>query len=1127
MDVDIADFFPLYPSQDDKHIQGILASKAEFQEVASHKKEKVIKEEGKTFYFNHQKSFRRFMQVYNTCFLYGETGIGKTGSFSILARYFQARPHLGIRRAIFITSNDLLKDELKRQLRVQYKAENGQEDENLRRRKGNFFQITTYRAFAGQLKSKFYINNTWAYDALINYYDHSLIFVDEVHKIRKENNEEEDKEKKLVNIVETRKIFHDFFHRLKFSKIILSSGTPMINDPKEIVDLFNLILPLDKQIPKDFDFDNATLESLQPYFNGRICYVKALDTIINRVVKGEVIVKDKVPIKVFKTEMSKFQYDAYRGFRGDKDEVVDEGDDDEKPSYDVESADNFISKSRQAATFVFPNGKLAQFNEYFESERVGQPGKGKRDQVNSFIRYNPKKAFFDYLIEELRFNKEEKKEFNDLTSEEKVHYFVTKVKSEDKLKAIRKLSCVFAKAIEIDLKSPGCAFANDVHTKASGVLVFAKILELFGYSPFEEMVSPIIQEKGESKIKPSFKPALRYAVLTSETPNVLKNFMLEVWNHPDNYDGRYIKMFITSPTGDTGINLNHVRRIYSFPSPWNLSSQHQTDTRAIRATSHNVLLSKLGIEKVDVDIYYFYASGPNGEETVGLKMYKDAAIKDLKIKKIESVMKRLAYNGLFDQERNQIKGLVDEDYKIVTDYSNYDTLYADDLIFKCSQDLEALFRKRGYYHLYEIKELLNSYRSNIILRTLSQYIGTQRVILNSLNFPCILRVNNDIYTLSNDFKTTTSSFAGLGFYNDLVLTQEVKVDTFKVSEERVQKIASSFFATKGWEEEKKIHREIDNLVNSPPELIALLEESISLQASSSSPPLAAKVMLERFKFAWYRCNDLSDEVKVTKGKKGEGARKVKDMLTEEEKKDNDNGNIYFHIMLSYFSTKEAGFIDSIRNPKLKLMKYRDPKDGKWKMFDNVADYTPYNNFVQKYQNYYLSKYEPVYCIVSHSTDRNKLRIVDTCKREVRGKVDRSEEDARIHSKGRIIGTYYTEDIIDAIYNCAPDTILKKYIKRGEALAKKDDRVDTLLNQAQYKGTLAERGKFKYNPSNTYSLERKKFRLGFYDTHINDNKATIDKILINILFDIGHVVDFGLTNERLNTNPIKIEREYCQ
>jgi len=68
---------------------------------------------------------------------------------------------------------------------------------------------------------------------------------------------------------------HVLFHTVKRSKKILTTATPMVDKPSEIVPLMNLILPYNLQDSNDptnlqfqpkFDFKNATLEQLIPYF---------------------------------------------------------------------------------------------------------------------------------------------------------------------------------------------------------------------------------------------------------------------------------------------------------------------------------------------------------------------------------------------------------------------------------------------------------------------------------------------------------------------------------------------------------------------------------------------------------------------------------------------------------------------------------------------------------------------------------------------------------------------------------------------------------------------------------------------------------------------------------------------
>jgi hypothetical protein len=136
------------------------------------------------------------------------------------------------------------------------------------------------------------------------------------------------------------------------------------------------------------------------------------------------------------------------------------------------------------------------------------------------------------------------------------------------------------------------------------------------------------------------------------------------------------------------------------------------------------------------------------------------------------------------------------------------------------------------------------------------------------------------------------------------------------------------------------------------------------------------------------------------------------------------------------------------------------------------------------------------------------------------------EDARLTSKGRLLKSYPTEDIIDAIYNCAPNDLLEEYKNIARKIVSKGGKVneeilDKNLNQKQYRANLSERSKFKYAPENNYNLDRKLFRLGFYNKHIKDKKDVINNVLLKLLKDSNHILDWGLTEVTYGGRPKKV------
>ena len=97
-------------------------------------------------------------------------------------------------------------------------------------------------------------------DEIRDKFSNCIFVIDEVHNLR--NNPDDPDTRGTSTMYEA---FHKIFHLAVGTKIILASATPMINSAADIVNIMNLILPEDQQLPQKGDYANATLEQMSPY----------------------------------------------------------------------------------------------------------------------------------------------------------------------------------------------------------------------------------------------------------------------------------------------------------------------------------------------------------------------------------------------------------------------------------------------------------------------------------------------------------------------------------------------------------------------------------------------------------------------------------------------------------------------------------------------------------------------------------------------------------------------------------------------------------------------------------------------------------------------------------------------
>ena len=402
--IELDDLVYDYPKYNEEEIQTEITRKFEFLELAGLRSEPVPK---RGQLYRHQKLFLRLMRQYDSQLVMSETGTGKLCQYVGTIQYYKMLADTldGVRRlleeseikvsdplslkpqykrAYVLVKGQSLIDETKNQILckctdgeyitpqiLNSKTETARK-QNITRSISKFYTITTYGVFAKELFEK-------SDEQLRNEFDNCIFVVDEVHNIKDDKSGGQIRYSSIGNkyyvqirknrrtqkveehIIENRLIYDQLwrlFHLVKPRKVMLLSATPSINDPSEIGPRLNLILPADRQIPEDVNWNTVTLDYLEPYFRGLISFVRALDTGAIPIYQGKAIQAEysinpenknspKVPaqIVIYATEMAEKQLKVYDQAVANPLSLRPESD---KP-------EAFDDLKRQAANFVFPD----------------------------------------------------------------------------------------------------------------------------------------------------------------------------------------------------------------------------------------------------------------------------------------------------------------------------------------------------------------------------------------------------------------------------------------------------------------------------------------------------------------------------------------------------------------------------------------------------------------------------------------------------------------------------------------------------------------------------------------------------------------------------------------------------
>ena len=643
---------------------------------------------------------------------------------------------------------------------------------NISRSINTNYTILSYGALASSIKDL-------SDQDIVNKYSGCFYVVDEAHNLVNSG---------IDHRNETNSIYyqlHRFFHVIKRSKIAVCSATPMINDVKEIVPIMNLVLPLDNQMPYNVDYRYVTLSQVEPYFRGKITFVRALDTGV-RVENRGIPLFDKTPghplvytidvprdknlatplhdgmnppltvqktiasqIKVWAKYMEPFQEKIYDKTT-DKSQVIDLAELD-NPTTDKNAVhhNEFFS-----SCFVFPDGSFGgQVSKNREPEESG---------LGKYI-YSPGNDIYEFR---------DPPDF--MFWPERGHHttFESWIYNNGNLDNLRKLSCKFAAILELEINQPGCSFIYSEFIVGGTAIMLCMCFKAFGYEFYNDTISAFVTNKndesvcieGKRTLRTNFVPKRRIFFLNPAAKTKIDS-ALELFSSRENKDGQYISKVIGSRISRDGINLYNCLRFHALLPSWHPAGRKQSENRIFRSVSHDYLIEaereRLGNPNADiaiqVDIYYHVALS-HSQLSIDVWGYRYGEEKDFYISQMMRYAKQCAVDCRTNYERNvrptDVDGSARCDYDVCqytcvtadklpdeneVDYSTYDILYTDEATESCIDEICKLLHIRGSISYIEIINIFSDiYRERVIYLSISAIIERKIKIVNRFGFDCFV-----------------------------------------------------------------------------------------------------------------------------------------------------------------------------------------------------------------------------------------------------------------------------------------------------------------------------------------------------------------------------------------------------
>lgn len=500
------------------------------------------------------------------------------------------------------------------------------------------------------------------------------------------------------------------FHVAERLKVVIGSGTPMMNSANEIKSPMNLILPESMRMPRSMNVNNMTAEELEPYFRGRVSYVRELDTGAISLQMGDHFLMEvngrevESSERVYMTTMSEFQSSVYeRTMRGDLEgiEIVDsrehsptqqrpaarfDDEDDEEglggiplalAGMDDFDAANFEDIQAQIMA-EFANMQAALSSAAVRRDRAGTHFHGA--EMNASVFVFPDGSLEGKVTEGDGSRMAPSGLGRYVYSPRRGVYLPTReyaslINSPEK---IRRYSCVFADMLQISLERPrekAFIYLGD-RVQGAGVINLGVCYSVNGFEHYHPSPSDMVDagpiDCGRNRARRARTISLakrpRFALLTNYTSRAEQDAIMELWNSPDNLHGEYLSHIFSSTVGGTGFNFRNTVRGHFLPG-WNPSGMKQAIARILRTLSHAELLEERRAEiaarggnpddaHITVEIYR-HAAMPINEDvlSIDLYMYELSERKDREIQRVMRVMKQAAVDCVIHYERNVRPGI--------------------------------------------------------------------------------------------------------------------------------------------------------------------------------------------------------------------------------------------------------------------------------------------------------------------------------------------------------------------------------------------------------------------------------------------------------------------------------------
>lgn len=469
-------------------------------------------------------------------------------------------------------------------------------------------------------------------------FDDSMIVVDEVHNIR------------MIGDNTNKKIATNFLklvQNVKKMKLVFLSGTPMYNDPKEILFLINLLnmndnhgILYNKEVfDKHGNFVQGGEEKLIEKANGYVSYVRGENPY-------------SFPFKVYPTDFdseSSIKNIAYPRIQFNNKPI----------SSPVQNLDLYVNKMHD----IQMEGYLQSIQNIYD--KLGEKEIEKFENMDSFGYNLLQEPLYSLNICYKKMENDEAKYYTGKSGLDEVVSFElnkTKFSYIDESEPIfhkdniGKYSCKMRSILNCILESKGIILVYS-HVLDGGLVPLALALEELGFSRAKrdnlwksrnqtEPLNALTMKHDKGKNK-DFKQA-KYAMISGDvdySPN--NNEELSLLNDENNLNGELCKVVLISQAGSEGLDFKNLRQVHIMEPWYNLNRIEQIVGRAIRNCSHKLL----PLKERNCQIYLHSTVLPSDTECADMMIYRYAEQKSMKIGNVQKILKSISVDCLLNYDQ--------------------------------------------------------------------------------------------------------------------------------------------------------------------------------------------------------------------------------------------------------------------------------------------------------------------------------------------------------------------------------------------------------------------------------------------------------------------------------------------